>query len=131
MLFTPNDHYPNDVATAQTVAALWSRVGIKTSVEALPWAAYTSRRAKQAFGFALGGWGSQAGESGYALTTVVGTYDPVKKTGATNNARYSNPTVDALRDQALSTLGDAKRKGLVIDSRKDERTLATGIRSAP
>lgn len=39
-IHTPNDCYPNDAATAQAVAQMWSRIGIQTGVEALPWSLY-------------------------------------------------------------------------------------------
>ena len=38
-LFTPNDRYPNDARTAQAVAQMWTRIGVRTQVDALPWTA--------------------------------------------------------------------------------------------
>jgi peptide/nickel transport system substrate-binding protein len=159
-LATPNDRYPNDAATAQAVASMWSRAGVQTSVDALPWSSYSPRRAKQEFASGLAGWGSTTGEAGYFLVNILGTYDPATRSGPGNSSRYSNAELDALRDKALTTLDDAAREkllieaitlaskdssmvplymlrnfwgvreGLEIDPRKDERTLAVNIRTA-
>jgi peptide/nickel transport system substrate-binding protein len=160
VLSTPNDRYPNDASTAQAVASMWSRIGVQTAVDAIPWSSYAARRAKQDFGMGLVGWGSTTGEAGYMLVNILGTFDQAKRTGANNAGRYSNPELDVLRDKALSTLDDGEReklliqavemsmndlgviplhmllnfwgvrKGLEIDPRKDERTLAIDIRTA-
>lgn len=153
-LHTPNDRYPNDAATAQAVAQMWTRIGVQTTVEALPWSAYSARANHQAFSMGLLGWGSATAEAGYTLVNVIGTYDPAAGRGAANSGRYSNPAIDAATDTAMSTLDDparetllvaqvtaamadlpiipmyqlvnfwAARKGLVYEARGDERSLA-------
>ena len=157
-LMSPNDRYPNDAITAQAIASMWARAGIKTNVDAIPWSSYTVRRAKQDFGISLIGWGSGTGEAGQLLTNVLGTYQPEKGIGAANGGRYSNEEVDSLREKALSTIDDSDRekllikatevamndvgiiplymlrnywglrKGLTFDPRKDEHTLATAVK---
>lgn len=153
-LHTPNDRYPNDAATAQAVAQMWSRIGVATTVEALPWASYSVRANHQEFSMGLLGWGSNTAEAGYTLINVIGTYDPAAGRGSANSGRYSNPALDKRTDQAMATLSDearekllrqevvdsmadlpfipmyqlinfwAARKGIVYDAREDERTLA-------
>jgi len=159
-LHGPNDRYPNDARTIQAVAQMWQRVGIQTSVEALPWTTYSVRSNRQEFAARLAGWGSVTGEASYTLVNITGTYDTAKRMGTNNTARYSNPTLDALTERATATLDDkaretllqeavkiamddlaftplfqlvniwALKRGLAYDARADERTLATGVTPA-
>lgn len=153
-LHTPNDRYPNDAATAQAVAQMWTRAGVQTSVEALPWSTYSVRTNHQEFSIGLLGWGSNTGEAGYTLINVIGTYDAAAGRGSANTGRYTNAAIDARTDTAMATLDDtarerllrqevatamadlpfiplyqlvnfwAARKGITYDARQDERTLA-------
>ncbi len=115
-LHTPNDRYPNDAKAAQAVAQMWSRVGVRTEVDALPWAAYSARSSRQEFAMRLTGWGSVTGEASYALVNILGTYDREKRTGASNNGRYSNPLLDALTERAAATIDDPAREALLREA---------------
>jgi peptide/nickel transport system substrate-binding protein len=115
-LTTPNDRYPNDARTAQAVAQMWSRVGVRTAVEALPWTTYAARNARQEFNARLAGWGSVTGEASYMLVNIFGTYNRERRTGASNNSRYSNPELDALTARAAGTLDDAEREKLLQEA---------------
>ncbi|NKC30701.1 ABC transporter substrate-binding protein [Falsiroseomonas selenitidurans] len=160
-LFTPNDRYPNDARTAQAVAQMWTRIGVRTAVEALPWTSFSVRSSRQEFPLRLAGWGSSTGEAGSFLISVIGTFDRRAQRGAANAARYSNPALDALTDRAATLLkledraavlqqairlatddvamvplfnianAWATRRGLVHEPRMDERTVAMGTRPAP
>ena len=112
-LHTPNDRFPNDAATAQAVAQMWSRIGVQTQVEALPFAALAPRMARQDFSMILFGWGSTSGEAGSVLINVVNSFDRATGRGASNTARYSNLAIDALTATALSTMADGPREGLL------------------
>ena len=159
-LHTPNDRYPNDSRTCQAVAQMWTRVGVRTEVVALPWAAFPARAARQEFAMHLIGWGSSAADSFGALMNVVGSFDRERRLGAVNHHRYSNPAMDALVERALVTTDDAAREAMLrdavrmaaedvgviplynlvnvwacrpslrLDARMDERTLAMGVRPA-
>ncbi len=113
-LLTPNDRYPNDAGTAQAVASMWARAGVRASVDAMPWSSYNARRVKTDFSVHLIGWGSGAGEAGQLLTNVLGTFDTAKGVGAANGGRYSNPEVDRLREQALVIIDSAEREKVLI-----------------
>ncbi|WP_421989099.1 ABC transporter substrate-binding protein [Roseococcus sp.] len=157
-LHTPNDRYPNDSRVAQAVAQMWTRIGVQTSIEALPWSTFSTRASRQEFGMRLTGWGSSTGEASIALANVYGTYDRAARTGSANSGRYSNPALDALVRRAVSTVDDARReemlreavkmtmeddasfvlfqlvnfwavrKGLTYEPRMDERTVAMSVR---
>ena len=118
VLNTSNDRYPKDAATAQAVAQMWTRIGVRTEVEALPSAALAARTMKQDYSIGLGSWGSTSGEAGSALVNVVATFDRATGRGASNNARYSNPAIDALIDKALSTVADGPREALLREAVK-------------
>jgi peptide/nickel transport system substrate-binding protein len=159
-LTTPNDRYPNDARTAQAVAQMWTRIGVRTAVEALPWASYSSRAARQEFNMRLVGWGSVTGEASYMLANIFATFDRERRLGASNNSRHSNPALDALLGRAAATLDDgarekllqeavamvdretsmiplfqmvnywATRRGITYEPRMDERTTAMSARPA-
>ncbi|MFC3125597.1 ABC transporter substrate-binding protein [Pseudoroseomonas globiformis] len=113
VLSTPNDRYPNDARTAQAVAQMWTRIGVQTQVDALPWSAFSVRANRQEFGMRLVGWGSVTGEASYALVNILATYDTEKRMGANNQGRYSNPELDALTAKALGTLDDEEREEIL------------------
>jgi peptide/nickel transport system substrate-binding protein len=115
-LHGPNDRYPNDARTIQAVAQMWTRIGVRTEVAALPWTTYAARNSRQEFNMRLGGWGSVTGEASYMLVNIFGTYDRERRRGAANNSRFSNPALDALTDRAASTLDDAQREVLLREA---------------
>jgi peptide/nickel transport system substrate-binding protein len=117
-LHTPNDRYPNDAKTAQAVAQMWTRAGVQTTVEALPWSTYSVRSNRQEFGVRLMGWGSLTGEASYALVNIMGTYSQETRFGANNSGRYSSPELDALTLKATSTLDDEEREKLLQEAVK-------------
>jgi peptide/nickel transport system substrate-binding protein len=154
VLHTPNDRYPNDAQTAQAVAQFWTRAGVATQVEALPWATYSTRANRNEFGIHLIGWGSTTGEASSFLVNILATASRERRWGAVNRAGHSDPVLDALVAQGVATLDDeqreaiwrtavrrvadqvsmlplhqitnswAARRGLSYEARADERTLA-------
>ena len=43
----PNDRYVNDAKIIQAVAQMWQRIGVQTTVEAMPWNTFVARAGKQ------------------------------------------------------------------------------------
>ncbi|WP_421995746.1 ABC transporter substrate-binding protein [Roseococcus sp.] len=155
---TPNDRWPNDARLTQAVAQMWTRIGVRVQVEALPWTAFVPRRARVEYAMQIGAWGSSTGEASNYLANVVATHDRQRLTGANNNARYSSAEFDGLTARASATMDDtarnelwqqvtaryaeempmiqlvqltntwALRKGLRHEPRMDERTVAMGVR---
>ena len=158
-LHTPNDRWPNDARLAQAVAQMWTRIGVRTQIEALPWTGFVPRRARIEYAMQIGAWGSSTGEGSNFLVNTVATYDRRLLTGANNNARFSGAAFDALAARGSATLDDAAReaiwreavelyareqplisivqyintwavrRGLTHDPRMDERTIAMGVRA--
>jgi peptide/nickel transport system substrate-binding protein len=159
-LHTPNDRWPNDARIAQAIAQMWTRIGVRTQVDAMPWTAFVPRRARLEYVMQLAAWGSSTGEASNFLVNIIATSDRQRLTGANNNARFSSPVFDALTERGSATLDDerreaiwheatalfaeeepviqlmqyintwAARRGLVHDPRMDERTIAMGVRPA-
>jgi peptide/nickel transport system substrate-binding protein len=115
-LHATNNRYVNDDRVAQVVAAMLSRVGIATKVEAMPSATFFTRANKLEFSFLLAGWGADTGEASSSLKALLATYDPARGWGASNRGRYSNPALDAKLAEALQTIDDAKRDKLLQDA---------------
>lgn len=159
-LATPNDRWPNDGRLAQAVAQMWTRIGVRTQVDAMPFTAFVPRRSRQEHAIQIGAWGSSTGEASNYLLSIVSTYDRQKLTGPANMTRHSDPKIDALLARGAATMDDetreaiwreavayyaeqvpmiqllqyintwAHRRGLRHDPRMDERTIAMGIREA-
>ncbi len=107
---TPNNRYINDEQVAQTVAQMFSRIGVDARVDAMPLSAYFGKARKRDFGIALLGWGSLAAD--LALRSLAGTPNPEKGYGAWNWGGYSNPELDALIERSLGTVDAAKREAI-------------------
>ena len=108
-----NNRYINDDKIAQAIAQFYSRIGIDTKVETMPANVYFTRATKGEFGYMLLGWGTESGEQGSSLRSLLATYDAAKGMGVTNRGRYSNPELDGLIAQAMSTIDDKKREALI------------------
>lgn len=116
VLAGPNDRYVNDSQIIQAIGQMWQRIGVKTSVQPLPWSTYVSRAGKQEFPAFLFGWGSATVEASDPLIAEVASYDKTKGWGASNRGRYSNPAMDQLIGEAVSTADDAKRDKMLQDA---------------
>jgi peptide/nickel transport system substrate-binding protein len=159
-LASPNDRWPNDARIGQAVAQMWSRIGVRTTVDAMPFTAFVPRRTRQEHAVQLGAWGSSSGEASNFLLAIVATYDRQRLTGASNMTRHSDPRIDELLARGSATMDDerreatwkeavayyaeqapmiqllqyvntwAHRRGLRHEPRMDERTIAMGVRAA-
>lgn len=160
-LATPNDRWPNDARLSQAVAQMWTRIGVRTTIDAMPFTAFVPRRTRQEHAMQLGAWGSSSGEASNYLLAIVASFDRQRLTGASNMTRHSDPRIDDLLARASATMDDerrealwkeavayyaeqvpmiqlvqylntwAHRRGLAHDPRMDERTIAMGVRPAP
>ncbi|HZQ62646.1 MAG TPA: ABC transporter substrate-binding protein [Casimicrobiaceae bacterium] len=112
-IHAPNNRYVNDAKIAQAVAQMLTRVGIDTKVVAMPSATYFTQATDLKFSLMLVGWGTGTGEASSSLKALLMTYNRDKGYGTANRGRYSNPKVDALTEDALGTVDDAKREALL------------------
>lgn len=109
-LHTPNDRYPNDARLAQAVAQMWTRIGVRTTVDVSPFASFVSRASRQEFSAFLVSWGSSTGEPSAGMRSVLASFDRTLGTGSVNRGRYANPAFDAALGAAVRELDDGRRE---------------------
>jgi len=111
-LHGPSGRYVNDEKVLQTIAQMWSRVGIATKIDTSPVSVYFPRLTKLDASVLMYGWGGGTGHVSSYLKSLLSTHDPDKGTGSNNYGRYSNPQVDELTAQAYATVDTVKQEQL-------------------
>lgn len=117
-MHVPGDRYPQGPETAQAVAQFWTRIGVETQVEVVPYSVYGGRANNNEYAMTMIGWGNGTGEGTYAMTTILATVDAEKGTGASNWGHYSSDRHDELLAAAISEFDDGKREALIRDAVK-------------
>ncbi|MGG5818257.1 ABC transporter substrate-binding protein [Falsiroseomonas sp. HW251] len=113
-LNAPNDRYTNDARIAQAIGAMWTRIGVRTTVEAQTWATFVNRAARAEYSAHLIGWGSNP-DGSHPMRNIIGTVSQERGWGASNRGRYSNPQLDAMLAESLVELDDSKRERMLMD----------------
>ncbi|WP_424138363.1 ABC transporter substrate-binding protein [Roseomonas chloroacetimidivorans] len=159
-LLASNDRYVNDAQVAQSIGQMWTRIGVRTKVETMPFSVVAQRVARFDNSMSLGGWANSNGEPSSGLRGLLGTRDMEKGWGTVNRTGYSNPHFDEVLGRAMATTDDeareklmqeatriaaadvawiplhvqkniwAMRRGLKHTPRADEMTLAMDVRPA-
>ena len=111
----PNDRYINDARIIQAIGQMWTRIGVRTAVEAQPWTTFVGRAGRQEYTAFLIGWGSNP-DGSHPLRNILATVSRERGWGASNRGRFSNPQLDTLLEQSLVEMDEAKRERLVIDA---------------
>jgi peptide/nickel transport system substrate-binding protein len=111
-LHVANNARPTDPTSAQAIAQMWTRVGVRTEIEAQPLAAYSPRAARMEYAMTVWGWGS-IGHSGHPMVNMVATNDRQRLTGGFNRSGYSNPAIDEMIATAMAEMDDARREQLL------------------
>jgi peptide/nickel transport system substrate-binding protein len=117
-LGTPNGRYINDLKVAQAIASMWSRIGVKTEVEATAPPVFFKNRDEYKYSAYLAGWGADSGEMSNPLRSLVATPSREKGMGGTNRGRYSNPAMDGKLEEAMRSVDDKKREALLQEASK-------------
>lgn len=112
-LGSPAGRYINDSKVAQAIASMWTRIGVKTSVDALAPPVFFKGRDSYQFSAYLAGWSASTGEMSNPLNSLLVTPDPQNGRGTTNRGRYSNPAMDKLVIEASTTMDDKARSELL------------------
>ncbi len=112
-----NDRFAGDARTCQAVGQMFTAVGIRTTVEALPSAVFF-RRANGGqgqdpeFTAFLAIFASSTGVASESMATILRTRDASRGHGSLNRGRYSNPALDAALERVDATLDEAERDRL-------------------
>ena len=96
---------------------MWTRIGVRTAVEAQPWTTFIARAGRQEFSAFLIGWGSNP-EGSHPLRNLIATWDRERGWGASNRGRYSNPEIDRMIEAALKELDDSKREKMLQQAQR-------------
>lgn len=115
-LGSPAGRYTNDQRIAQTVAAMWARIGVKTNVETSAPAVFFKQRDQYAFSSYLAGWAVSSGEMINPLKALVMSKDKEQGYGTTNWSHYANTKLDGLVLEASKTLDDEARAKLLYEA---------------
>jgi peptide/nickel transport system substrate-binding protein len=115
-IHVPADRYVAGSETAQAVAQMWSRIGVRTKIESLTWSVYQSRVNKGEFAMTMIAWGNGTGEASYGLLNILATQDPGRGQGVSNWGHYSNPAVDKDLDDATIAFDDKQREAFLKDA---------------
>ena len=113
VLGSPNGRYINDSKVAQTLAAMWTRIGVKTSIDATAPAVFFKNRDSYAYSAYLAGWGTSTGEMSNTLNALLVTPNKEKGVGTTNRSRYSNLEMDKLVEESATVMDPDKRADLL------------------
>ena len=109
VLGTPNGRYINDSKVAQTLAAMWTRIGVKTTIDANAPAVFFKNRDAYSYSAYMAGWCTSTGEMSNTLNSLLVTPNKEKGLGTTNRSRYSNPALDKLVAESATQMNDAER----------------------
>jgi peptide/nickel transport system substrate-binding protein len=112
-LGAPNDGVEKASQISQAIAAMWTRIGVKTRVDGWTLTTFFGLRNKYQFSAYLSAAQSYTGEAAFLLKALVATPDAQTGSGVINKGRYSNPRVDAILGDALRTLDDTARAALL------------------
>ncbi|MGX9961833.1 ABC transporter substrate-binding protein [Roseomonas sp. F4] len=116
VLAGPNNRYVNDRAVLQTVAQMFTRIGIRTEVQAEPFAVFIPRLARQEASLALAGLATVYGDAGRQIAGLAASFDAGRGAGNFNYLRYANPTLDAVLDQVRGEMDPARRRDLTAQA---------------
>jgi peptide/nickel transport system substrate-binding protein len=104
----PNNRYINDEQICQAVAAMWTRVGVRTRLNAMPLGLFFPKIQREDTSIYLLGWGVPTLDALYSFQSLLRTRDGGQGNGIWNYGRYSNPRMDALIDRMQVESGAAR-----------------------
>jgi peptide/nickel transport system substrate-binding protein len=115
-LHATNNRYVNDARVAQALAQYFTRIGVRTEVDAMPSNVFFTRRARRDFSVPMGGWAAGAQETLLFFRTWLVTLDRDRGLGTSNYAAVSDAAFDRPAVAALTTMDDATRDGLLREA---------------
>lgn len=118
-LHGPNDRYVNDRPIVEAIAQMWTRVGVKTTVNTMPASMFFAEGARDVFSINLIGWASDTGEASSSLIQIVASVNPEKGRGAQPKpSHFARPEIDKVIEESLTTFDPEARVALYIKATK-------------
>lgn len=111
-LHCPTDRYVNDAAICQSVTAMWTRIGVKTTLYSETKALYLPRAFKRDVSVFLLGWQPASNDAQNTLWALLNTMAPDGR-GRFNLGGYNNPRLDDLTRQIGVEIDPAKRQAMM------------------
>ncbi len=108
----PNNRYINDERICITLAQMWSKIGLKVRVNAMPKSNYFPKLEKLDTSLYLMGWGGSFTDAESIFTPVMRNRGPNGQ-GGYNYGNYKDDTLDAMIDAQSHEPDVAKRKGMI------------------
>ncbi len=112
----PNNRYINDEQICIAVAAMWTRIGVRTSVNAMPLGPFFAKIQKDDTSLYLLGWGVPTLDALYSLQSLLATRGTATGDGIWNYGRYSNPAMDAAIARVKTELDAEKRNEAIREA---------------
>ncbi len=109
----PNDRYINDEAICTAVVGMLTRVGIETTLDAVPVAQYWTELREGKFDMYLLGWSPGTFDAEHPIRFLMATPNAEKKLGSWNFGGYSNPRVDELLPLIQTEIDPDTRQALL------------------
>jgi peptide/nickel transport system substrate-binding protein len=107
-----NNRYINDEQICQNIAAMWSRVGVRTTLKAQPLANFFAQIQRDDTSVYMLGWGVPTLDALYSFQSLLATRDGGQGDGIWNYGRYSNPRMDALIGRMKVETGEARQAAI-------------------
>ncbi len=104
----PNNRYINDEEICLALSAMWSQIGVKAKVNAMPRAVYFPKLEKLDTSLYLFGWGSPVTDAETTLTPLLRTR-AVGGIGFSNFGNFTNAEIDKQALASSSELDVSKR----------------------
>lgn len=129
-LHCTNDRYLNDAKVCEAIGQMLSQVGLKMTVQAMPYSVLLPRLAGNEVDASMYmfGIGAVTGDSLSPLRAVTQTRNKQAGQGANNYGRYSDAQLDELIEKASETMNPAEREAL---QKSAARQLGQGLGIIP
>lgn len=111
----PRDRYVNDERICQAVGAQLARIGVRVTVNVMPFNLYVGKLQRAETSFYLLGWATPTYDTYVTLQALVRTRGQGAD-GTNNFGNYSNPMLDALIDRIKFEADFAERYRLVREA---------------
>ena len=108
----PNNRYINDEQICQAIAAMWTRVGVRTALKSQPLAPFFAQIQRDDTSVYLLGWGVPTLDALYSFQSLLATRNGAQGDGIWNYGRYSSPAMDALIERMKTQSGEARQAAI-------------------